>query len=232
MTKEGNKIMEVLAGLTPREKIQRGYMVTIGHGDDLESPTVAYVPRKTQVSTSGKGKKVTAFHAKVKLTERGAPVNWDALPASDEVTPEEFAADARHRARLACDWLAALSRLIANVDCYAKELGWSTRRIDKPMEDSEIGKYSAPALLLQEETTKVLLEPITRSAPGTEGIVDLYLMPGYDDIASLYYLGKRWNLHYVAPEQKAVARPREAEARPLTKATLRKVLEEMKAHAQ
>ncbi len=99
------------------------------------------------------------------------------------------------------------------------------------MEDSEIGKYTAAALLLQEKTTKVLLEPIARSAPGTEGVADLYLMPGYDDIASFYHYGNKWNLHYMPPEQKTVANMREAEAKALTKASLRKVLEEMKANA-
>ncbi len=86
--------------------------------------------------------------------------------------------------------------------------------------------------MLQEGTTKILLEPIARSAPGAEGVVDLYLMPGYDDIASLYYSRKRWYLHYLTPEQKAAGNIREAQARPLTKASLKRVLEEMEAHAE
>ena len=57
-------------------------------------------------------------------------------------------------------------------------------------------------------------------------------MPGYDDIASLYYYGNRWNLHYVAYDQKVVGNIRDAEAKPLTKASLRKVLEEMRQNAQ
>ena len=39
-------------------------------------------------------------------------------------------------------------------------------------------------------------------APGTEGVIDLYLMPAYDDIASIYYSGDRWNLHYLFPDTK------------------------------
>ena len=33
--------------------------------------------------------------------------------------------------------------------------------------------YQAPALLLQKETARVLLEPVGRAAPGAEGVVDL-----------------------------------------------------------
>ena len=70
-----------------------------------------------------------------------------------------------------------------------------------------------------------------RSAPGAEGVVDLYLMPAYDDIASLYYYGDRWNLHYMFPGTKPAATVREAEALPLSKEALEKVLAEMRQNA-
>ncbi len=41
------------------------------------------------------------------------------------------------------------------------------------MGDFDVGKYVAPALLLQEETTKVLLEPIARSAPAQKAVANL-----------------------------------------------------------
>jgi hypothetical protein len=53
------------------------------------------------------------------------------------------------------------------------------------MEDSQIGKYKAPGLLMQEGTDRILRDPIGRNAPGAEAVVDLYLMPAYDDIATL-----------------------------------------------
>jgi hypothetical protein len=84
---------------------------------------------------------------------------------------------------------------------------------------------------MQEDTGRVLLEPVGRSAPGAEGVVDLYLMPAYDDIASLYYCGDRWNLHYMFPGTKPVATVREAEALPLSKEALEKVLAEMRQNA-
>ena len=73
--------------------------------------------------------------------------------------------------------------------------------------------------------------PIARAAPGADGVVDLYLMPAYDDIASLYYYGNRWHIHYMAEDAAVVAKRRDGQSRPLSKASLRKVLEELKSHA-
>ena len=64
-----------------------------------------------------------------------------------------------------------------------------------------------------------------------DGVVDLYLMPAYDDIASLYYYGDRWNVHYMFPGTRPGVTVREAEAMPLSKETLEKVLAEMRQSA-
>ncbi|MFI5456334.1 MAG: hypothetical protein ACHRXM_12875 [Isosphaerales bacterium] len=125
------------------------------------------------------------------------------------------------------EWLNRLRLLIDRIERWAKELGWSTRRIEKKMKDSQLGTYRAPALILQEETARVLLDPIARSAPGAEGVVDLYLMPGWDDIASLYYSDGEWQLHYMFTESPTVSTIRDAESKPLSFETLKDVLEEM-----
>ena len=67
--------------------------------------------------------------------------------------------------------------------------------------------------------------------PGAEGLVDLYLMPAYDDIASLYYYEGSWNLHYMPPDGPTVGDIREAPARPLSPESLGEVLKTMRAHA-
>jgi hypothetical protein len=56
-------------------------------------------------------------------------------------------------------------------------------------------------------------------------------MPSYYDIASLYDYNNRWNVHYMFEGAPPVGNILEAAAKPLTKATLRKVVDEMKAHA-
>jgi hypothetical protein len=133
--------------------------------------------------------------------------------------------------KLRDDWLTQLRDLINDVQRCAEASGWSTRQIEKNMEDSEIGKYQAPALLLQMDATRLLLEPIARSAPGAEGVVDLYLMPAYDDIASLYFYDGQWHVHYMFAEMANVAAVRDTSAKPLSDESLREVLDEMKKNA-
>lgn len=136
-----------------------------------------------------------------------------------------------HPDQLRDDWLHRLSVLIENIQNWAVAIGWTTRKIEVTLSDSELGKYKAPALLLQEDNLRVLLEPIARSAPGAEGVVDLYLMPAYDDIASLYFYDNAWHVHYMFPRTPTVATIRDAEAKPLSLDVLRDVLEAMKENA-
>ncbi len=132
---------------------------------------------------------------------------------------------------LQVEWLARLNQLIRNVRAWAEGMDWATRQIDITLEDSRIGKYKAPALLLQQDVVKVLLEPIASNAPGTEGVVDLYLMPAYDDIASIYYYDGAWHVHYMFPGTPSEGDIRDAPAKLLTKESLQAVLDEMKRNA-
>jgi hypothetical protein len=134
---------------------------------------------------------------------------------------------AEDQEKLREEWLERLSELVETVCSWVQELDWSTRRIEKKLEDSQLGTYKAPALLLQKETVRVLLEPIARFAPGVEGVVDLYLMPAYDDIATLYFYDGGWQLHYMSPTSPTVDTIREAEHKSLSKESLQSVLEEM-----
>jgi hypothetical protein len=130
-------------------------------------------------------------------------------------------------------WLQRLASLVGQIERWGNALDWTTRRIEKRMSDSRLGEYKAPALLLQKETVRILFEPITHSAPGADGVADLYLMPAYDDIASLYHCDGKWHLHYLFPGApiKGKYTAGDAESQPLTKTALRKVLNEMTKHA-
>lgn len=125
-------------------------------------------------------------------------------------------------------WLDRLASLFDQVRQWANELDLPTRLIEVNLKDSGIGRYKAPGLLIQDEAVKILLEPIARSAPGAEGVVDLYLMPAYDDIASLYLTDEVWHLHYMFPDSPTVGNIRAADGVPLTKESFQKVLEAMK----
>jgi hypothetical protein len=95
------------------------------------------------------------------------------------------------------------------------------------MKDSRLGSYEAPALIMQKGTTRVLLDPVARFVPGAEGLVDIYLMPAYDEVASLYYVEGEWRLHPVFPNAAAVAKVKVAGSSPLSKETLGWVLDDM-----
>jgi hypothetical protein len=99
------------------------------------------------------------------------------------------------------------------------------------MNDSRLGAHEAPALLMQKETSRVLLDPVARFAPGADGVVDLYLMPVYDDIASLYLVDGQWQLHYMFPGAPAVPTIRQAQTCSLSKDPIAKVLDEMSINA-
>jgi hypothetical protein len=129
------------------------------------------------------------------------------------------------------EWIGRLNLLVSDIESWAKSLDWTARRIDKSMKDSMIGPYKAPGLLLQKEFTRVILDPISRTTPGSEGSVDIYLMPAFDDIASLYFYEGRWNLHDHLLNDEAVATVRDAQAKPLTRETLAEVLDGMAQHA-
>lgn len=128
------------------------------------------------------------------------------------------------------EWIDRLNKLVGDIETWAESFDWSTRRIDKSMKDPLIGPYKAPGLLMQKEFARILLDPISRATPGSSGVVDIYLMPALDDIASLYFYDGRWNVHYRLPNNEAAATIRDAQPKPLTKETLAEVLDGMARH--
>lgn len=141
--------------------------------------------------------------------------------------------NSKHRAgdpaALRDEWRARLTDLATAVKTWVEDLDWSTRLISKKMQDSVLGPYEAPALIMQRETTRVLLDPIARFAPGTEGVVDLYLMPAYDDIVSLCFMDGQWQFRCTLSDEGADVIPRQCENQPLSKDNLGRILDEIAA---
>jgi hypothetical protein len=229
------------SGMTEQNLISRGYTIVVRPpANTTDGYHVIYTPRALSreadagllhaIGNGGARLAVGPFEVVVPTPGEDVPVRW-ASPAPDLASAlGQFEQDAKERVRILSQWLDRLWALVNDVESWAKNLSWSTRRIEKPMEDSQIGKYKAPSLLIQEGTDRILLEPIARSAPGTEGVVDLYLMPAYDDIASLYYEDGRWSLHYMFGGNVA-ANPREAPAKPLSQETFQEAIAQMRQHA-
>jgi hypothetical protein len=213
--------------------MQPDYMVSIYDDQDaIGAIRFSFVPKSVRRVPADTEAPSPAPQYVVSVQGHGdeAKFHWIEEPAQEE-TRKVLEGIARQRATARNEWLERLRRLVETVREWAEDLGWATRVVDKKLEDAEIGNYKAPGLLLQRDTVRLFLEPVARDAPGTEGIVDLYLMPSYDDIASFYYYNNRWNVQYVFQDEAIVAKVREAEAKSLTKPILRKVLDEMKAHA-
>ena len=69
---------------------------------------------------------------------------------------------ARERAAERVAWIQPVSDLVKCVEGWAKDLGWSTRRIDKKIEDGRLGNPKAAGLVMQDDTVRILLEPSTK----------------------------------------------------------------------
>ncbi len=128
-------------------------------------------------------------------------------------------------------WRHRLADLVRNVEEWVEPRHWVTKQYPKKMRDADGTVFEVPALFIQQGPTRLLLDPIAYDAPGSEGIVDLYLMPTYDDTASLYFVDGRWQIHYVFPDQSAVAGIKQPEVLELSEKTINQVLDEIAAHA-
>ena len=84
---------------------------------------------------------------------------------------------------------------------------------------------------MEKDTVEVVLNPVARFVPGAEGAVDLYVAPAYDDIASLYFEGDHWVVHYgERPDPMATESPVEITPRPYAEQTIRTILDGMAAN--
>jgi hypothetical protein len=176
-------------------------------------------------------RRVPQYIVVVRKNGESITFDWGRTPDDPGPAMVDLEEIARQRVNARLAWVGRVEKLVAEVERWGQDLGWQTRRIDKRLDDSYVGKHRLPALLMQEETFRVLLEPVGRSAPGAEGIVDLYLLPAYDDIASLYFYGGQWNVHYYFQGVAVTGNIRETPGKPLSKEVLESVLDEMRANA-
>ena len=123
--------------------------------------------------------------------------------------------------------------LVNQVRRFAEPHEWVTKVYTKKLRDVENHVYQIPALFLQKGPVRVLLDPVAYDVPGAEGVVDLYLMPTYDDLASFYFEGGTWRIHYAFPPAPTETRSAiETEALPLVEESVNKVLDSIADHAE
>jgi hypothetical protein len=123
--------------------------------------------------------------------------------------------------------------LVEQVRGWVEPHEWVTKAYPKKMRDVDDQAYLIPALFLQKGPIRILLDPLAYDVPGAAGVVDLYLMPTYDDLASLYFEEGMWKIHYAFPlEPKETPSVAETKALPLSEETVNKVLDSIAAHAE
>lgn len=122
--------------------------------------------------------------------------------------------------------------LVKQVTKWAESHEWITKPYPKKMRDVDQQIFEIPALFLQKGPTRVLLDPVAYDVPGAEGVVDLYLMPTYDDMASLYFENGEWVIHYpLPPESIEPESVNESETLALSEKTINQVLDSIAQHA-
>lgn len=76
-------------------------------------------------------------------------------------------------------------------------MDWVTRRIEIQREDDRLGGvYTAPALLMQHNANRVMMDPLARYGVGNDGNVDFYLMPAWDNVAVLTFKRGKWTIEW------------------------------------
>ncbi len=126
-----------------------------------------------------------------------------------------------------------VDELVSKVRAWVEPREWVTKAYPKKMRDVDHQVYEVPALFLQKGPTRVLLDPVAYDVPGAEGVVDLYLMPTYDDMASLYLEQGNWMIHYAfPPDPKEAHSVIAAQTMPLREETINQVLDSIADHAE
>jgi hypothetical protein len=121
--------------------------------------------------------------------------------------------------------------LVNQVRKWAEPHEWVTKPYPKKMRDLDSEVFEIPALFLQKGPTRVLLDPVAFDVPDAEGVVDLYLMPTYDDMARLYFENGDWVIHYAFPPDPLDVSAIESQSLPFSEKTINQILDSIADHA-
>ena len=122
------------------------------------------------------------------------------------------------------DWKNAANGLIEQVEGWAAESKWVTRRVVKKISELLIGDYQLDQLYLHANGNLYILDPLARFIPGGLGAFDLSIQPSFY-VTSIYrHLDGVWQVHL------DVGRGVQgAKKEPLTRESFEKALEELKS---
>ena len=106
------------------------------------------------------------------------------------------------------------------------------RRDEKRMLDETRSVYSVQSLTIFMGPMRLLLDPSGYDLPGCDGAIDLYLLPPYDPVATLYLENEKWFLHSPhLTSQESIAHPNCWERLDLTSRSITNLLESIAKYA-
>jgi hypothetical protein len=130
------------------------------------------------------------------------------------------------------DWLEILKDLVDDVKTWAEAAGWETRLTSRDVNEKGVVRYEVPVLVLDRDEIEVSVVPVARKVPGAAGLVDFYVMPDFDSMASLYWEEGQWFFHYTFHADPIETHSEvETERFPLDEASFNRVLNDIAAHA-
>ena len=126
------------------------------------------------------------------------------------------------------DWLDRLDELLMSVQEWSATSGWHGRLTGKHIAESGLSRYEVPVLVLSRDDAEVSLVPVARKVPGADVLVNIFRMPAYDLVASLFQEEAQWFILYAFTPDSAEARVViEATRLPLKEGSFNRVLDDI-----
>jgi hypothetical protein len=89
------------------------------------------------------------------------------------------------------EWVQSANRLLDEAQGWAQARDWPIRRYPKRIAEDLLGTYTLDKLVFAAEGSQLVLNPVGRFAPRTEGIFDLAVLPVYESMMVVRQRG-RW----------------------------------------
>ncbi len=108
------------------------------------------------------------------------------------------------------EWVAAVTRFVADAERWAAERGWGTLRDERTIAEDQIGTYTVPVLMVHTMQGRVVLSPEARFVWGGDGLIDLSVYPSLESSASIVREAGAWRVK--RPDEDDPGKPWDAEA--------------------
>ena len=113
----------------------------------------------------------------------GIPKNRLSFSGGEAVVSREFTMNASiaqpQEPQALSGWLQDLDSVLREVETWAAEEGWHTRRFYRRTSEDAFGEYDVPVLDIEVEEPhgRIVLEPVGRNVLGAAGRIDVYAWP-------------------------------------------------------